>query len=110
MAEARRFIELGMVPALANELAFQIEAGFPNAARLIELSAVAVFAREVSMQITGTASADRLVACGVPADLAVEIAAQIGVGGIGVALLSPIDGALLLSPLDSAALKPAPAP
>ena len=110
MADARRFIALGMVPPLANELAFQIDAAFPSAARLIELSAVAAFAREVSVQITGTASADRLVACGVAADLAVEIADQIAVGGVGAALLSPIDGALLLSPLDSAAFKPAPAP
>ena len=79
MADKNRLIELSMVPALAAELAAQIDGPVRNVDRLTALSMIPDVAREIVGQINrDLPNKSALVELGVVPKLAEEIAAQIG--------------------------------
>jgi len=83
MADARRLVELGMVPPLAKEVAAQITSGIGSARRLAELSMVPVLAGELASQINAkVGNARRLAELGMVPVLAKEVAAQVSSGGV----------------------------
>lgn len=78
MADARRLVELGMVPDLAKEVAAQINAGVGDKRRLVELTMVPRLASELAIQITSKiGDKRRLIELGVVGRLALEISSQI---------------------------------
>lgn len=88
MANAKRFIELGMATPLAKETARQITAGVGNRAKLAELTMVPRLATEVANQITASATnLKTLVELSMPPALARELIFQIN-GGFGANLVT----------------------
>lgn len=77
MADARRLVEVGIVPVLAKEIANQIDSGVGSSRRLAELGMVPRLAREFVAQITGTPNARRLSELSMTPIAAGEVAKQI---------------------------------
>jgi hypothetical protein len=74
MPSIAKLVELGMVPPVALETFNQFTAVItPTARRFVEIGVTPVLANELSAQAGGARSATRLTECGMSPDLAREV-------------------------------------